>query len=249
MLSLLVCLSSKCQDVTDGDNKFRITVSNQQIKGPDNNDENILVAVFKDTVFRISEFSNAILAPNGFSIGFIELTDNHCALKIYDTTGVLINTHYSLPRYFTSNMLLFESGYFTYFGTMHDYLRSLNDTTVLFVFNNEGRQVFQNEPWDIRSISWYQIPQTNITMFSGSIIDSHPLQLQLVLLQDFENETIVLSKTFDDHPDSEISYRISIDPELKLISVYYYSEIDHNIDSLFFKYSSSSIYSNIENRE
>ncbi len=250
MLSFIVSVSSISQDIDNNGNKYRISVVDQKIKGSDNKNETVPVAVYKDTVITISpECRNYIISPKAHSIGFVEYIDGMLVLKVYDTLGRLVISHSNLPSFFTSNMQLFESGYFTYFGRKHEILRSFNDSILLFVYNNKGELVFQNEPWGMRSINWYQIPQANITVFSGPIIGTDPIQYQLVILQDSEDDTKVLSKILDAYPDSEIWCRSIVNPDLKLISVYYYYDPDHNIDSSFFKYSSSCIYSIIEKRE
>jgi len=93
----------------------------------------------------------------------------------------------------------------------------------------------------MRSFCWYPMPPSIIYVFSGSIIGTDPIQYQLVLLQDSEEETIVLSKILDPYPDPKIWLSSKVNSKYGLISVYYYSDPEYTIDSLFFKYNSSSI--------
>ncbi|MEE4257206.1 MAG: hypothetical protein V2I47_09220 [Bacteroidales bacterium] len=241
VIALVVGTSSMSQGIDNESNRCKISIADQVIKESENN-ETVGVTVFKDTVMAIPpNCINFIISPKAHSIGFVECVDGTCEIKVYDTLGRLVKTHSNLPHYFTSNMLLFESGYFSYIGPKRKPIRSLNDTIKLFVYNDRGELVFQNEPWGMRSFCWYPMPPASTYIFSGSIIGTDPIRYQLVLLQDSEEETIVLSKILDPYPDPKIWLYSTVNSKYGLISVYYYNDPDYNIDSLFFKYTSSSI--------
>jgi len=142
VFALVVSASSMAQGIDIESNKYKISIADQVVEESENN-ETVRVAVFKDTVMAIPRNCvNFMISPKAHSIGFVECLDGMCAISVYDTLGRLVNTHSNLPLYFKSNMLLFESGYFSYIGKIREPIRSLNDTIKLLVYNDRGEIVF-----------------------------------------------------------------------------------------------------------